>query len=79
MHSLMLSNALRWPMMLFDTTPLGRILNRFSKDVETIDNILPQVIRTWLLTFFGVNSNFFHFQEACGRAIAQCGQTRHLH
>lgn len=61
MHTLMLSNALRWPMMLFDTTPLGRILNRFSKDVDTLDNILPQVIRSWFMTFFGVNRNLFNY------------------
>lgn len=58
MHSKMLSNVLGWPMWLFDTTPMGRITNRFSKDVETIDNILPQVFRIFLSGFFGVNRKF---------------------
>jgi ABC-type bacteriocin/lantibiotic exporter with double-glycine peptidase domain len=48
----MLSNVLRSPMMFFETTPVGRILNRFSRDIETIDNVLPSLVRSWLNTFF---------------------------
>ena len=50
----MLKNILRSPMSFFDTTPLGRILNRFSKDIYIIDEIIPRSIRTFLFTFFTV-------------------------
>ncbi|XP_058124357.1 multidrug resistance-associated protein 1 isoform X3 [Anopheles coustani] len=54
MHELLLTYVLRWPMSLFDTTPLGRVLNRFSKDVDTVDNTLPQLVRSFIAQFFSV-------------------------
>lgn len=54
MHAVMLSFVLRWPMELFDTTPTGRIINRFAKDVDVVDNVLPAVIRSWVMMIFGV-------------------------
>lgn len=54
MHLGLLTYVLRWPMELFDTTPTGRIINRFAKDVDVVDNILPAVIRSWIFMFFGV-------------------------
>jgi ABC-type multidrug transport system fused ATPase/permease subunit len=39
-HDNMLSSVMRSTVRFYDTTPSGRIINRFSKDVETIDNSL---------------------------------------
>uniref|UniRef100_A0A1Q3FWR2 ABC-type glutathione-S-conjugate transporter n=2 Tax=Culex tarsalis TaxID=7177 RepID=A0A1Q3FWR2_CULTA len=54
MHVILLRHVLRWPMELFDTTPLGRVLNRFAKEVDVIDNTLPSVLRACLAMIFGV-------------------------
>lgn len=37
LHSRMLSRILKAPMSWFNITPSGRIINRFSKDIDTID------------------------------------------
>ena len=50
LHADLLANNLRSPMSFFDTTPLGRILNRFSKDVDTVDADLRMYIQNWMST-----------------------------
>lgn len=37
MHDEMLRSVLRAPIRFFDSTPIGRILQRFSRDVESVD------------------------------------------
>jgi ATP-binding cassette subfamily C (CFTR/MRP) protein 1 len=42
LHTTILSGVLHAPMIFFDTTPIGRIINRFAKDIDSIDASLPQ-------------------------------------
>lgn len=37
LHDAMLSSILRAPMIFFQTNPLGRVINRFAKDLGDID------------------------------------------
>ena len=41
LHDKMALAILKAPVLFFDTNPVGRILNRFSKDVGTMDEVLP--------------------------------------
>lgn len=42
LHNSMLNSILRAPMVFFHTNPLGRIINRFAKDLGDIDrNVAP--------------------------------------
>ena len=58
-HKRLLINILRLPMSFFDTTPSGRILNRFSKDIYTVDELIPRSINFFLSMFFSVISTIF--------------------
>lgn len=41
LHNTMLSVVLKAPVLFFDTNPAGRILNRFSRDIGILDELLP--------------------------------------
>ncbi|XP_065815553.1 canalicular multispecific organic anion transporter 1 isoform X2 [Labrus bergylta] len=54
LHSRLLNNMLRVPMFFYDTTPIGRVVNRFAKDIFTVDEAIPQSFRSWLMCLLGV-------------------------
>ncbi|XP_041671462.1 ATP-binding cassette sub-family C member 3 isoform X2 [Cheilinus undulatus] len=52
LHYNLLDNKFHTPQSFFDTTPIGRIINRFSKDIYIIDEALPATVLMLLGTVF---------------------------
>uniref|UniRef100_A0A915PJI9 Uncharacterized protein n=1 Tax=Setaria digitata TaxID=48799 RepID=A0A915PJI9_9BILA len=50
LHEGILRNILHLPMAFFDVTPLGRIVNRFGKDIEIVDTLLPHSSHSFIST-----------------------------
>ncbi|XP_050687231.1 ATP-binding cassette sub-family C member 2-like isoform X2 [Eriocheir sinensis] len=50
LHARLLSSVIHFPMSFFDTNPSGRIINRFSKEIDKLDKILPAVLQNFLMT-----------------------------
>ncbi|OWM71292.1 hypothetical protein CDL15_Pgr011419 [Punica granatum] len=48
LHDAMLNSILRAPMVFFHTNPLGRIINRFAKDLGDIDRFVAQFVNMFL-------------------------------
>jgi len=44
LHTRMLDAVMKAPMTFFDSTPVGRVLNRFSNDQESLDSMLPRTL-----------------------------------
>lgn len=56
LHALMLWAVCRAPLLFFDTTPIGRVLSRFSKDIDALDATLPELISDGIYCFFEVTN-----------------------
>nr|XP_033816969.1 canalicular multispecific organic anion transporter 2 isoform X3 [Geotrypetes seraphini] len=52
LHVALLDNKFHTPQSFYDTTPIGRIINRFSKDIYVIDEVIPPTFLMFLGTFF---------------------------
>ncbi|KAJ3061801.1 Multidrug resistance-associated protein 1 [Podochytrium sp. JEL0797] len=58
MHEKALKRILACPVYFFDTTPVGRIINRFSADVDALDNSVATNVRQLASTFTTTLSTF---------------------
>ncbi|KZV72166.1 ABC transporter, partial [Peniophora sp. CONT] len=54
LHHQAIQRVMHAPMSWFESTPLGRILNRFAKDIDTMDNQLVDALRTFFTGFMGM-------------------------
>ena len=54
LHNRLLDKILSLPMSFFDTQPSGRLINRFTKDVEACDINMQQVISQFTTCFMSV-------------------------
>jgi len=54
LHNQMLDGIMHSTMAFFDTTPLGRVLNRFSKDIDIMDITIPMNTRMLFTQAFNV-------------------------
>ncbi|XP_069938780.1 multidrug resistance-associated protein 1-like isoform X3 [Cherax quadricarinatus] len=54
LHKQLLESVIHFPMRFFDTNPSGRIINRFGKEIDILDNVLPGATRATINTFSSV-------------------------
>ncbi|MEY2986493.1 MAG: binding cassette subfamily er 2, partial [Pseudomonadota bacterium] len=55
----LLSGVMSAPMRFFDTSPLGRVLNRFTSDTNAVDNSMPSSVGQFLTSVIGVFVSLF--------------------
>ena len=53
-HQKLLNSIIHGKFVFFDKTPTGRILNRVSSDLKTVDDDLPFILNIFLAQLFGV-------------------------
>jgi ATP-binding cassette subfamily C (CFTR/MRP) protein 1 len=55
-HGRLLASVLRAPMGFFESTPVGRVLNRFSRDMEAVDLQIPRSLHEAVSCVFSIFS-----------------------
>jgi len=68
-HNRMLSSVFRAPMSFFDSTPSGQILSRFGKELETVDQALPESISSVLYCSLQIASSILALAGAISPAM----------
>lgn len=53
-HTKVLYSVLRSPVSFFETTPLGRIVNRFAKDITIVDLMVADTLHMWAFAIIQV-------------------------
>ncbi|CAJ1054159.1 hypothetical protein L3Q82_020045%2C partial [Xyrichtys novacula] len=53
-HHRLLDRVLKATVTFFDSTPMGRVLNRFSSDLYSVDDSLPFILNILLANVFGL-------------------------
>ena len=56
-HNLAIAAVFKCPVSFFDQNPLGRITSRFSRDIDTLDTLLPESLRAF---FWTLSTCFFN-------------------
>lgn len=59
LHHGLLINVMHLPMQFFESSPLGRVINRFSKDVDSVDDKIPRSLTMFLRTFLATLGTIF--------------------
>uniref|UniRef100_A0A3B3IJ80 Multidrug resistance-associated protein 1 n=1 Tax=Oryzias latipes TaxID=8090 RepID=A0A3B3IJ80_ORYLA len=54
LHQSMLFDVLRSPMSFFERTPSGNLVNRFAKEMDTIDSVIPMILKMFMGSLFNV-------------------------
>ncbi|KAJ7039616.1 ABC transporter [Mycena alexandri] len=54
LHKRALTRVMHAPMSFFETTPLGRVMHRFTKDCDTIDSTLGEALRMFFATLANI-------------------------
>ncbi|CAG2118949.1 unnamed protein product, partial [Medioppia subpectinata] len=70
---------LRSPIHLFESSPIGRILNRFSKDTGIVDEVLPSVAFEFIIVNYARSPVYSHVNTTlCGLTSIRAFGAQHM-